>query len=61
MRRKIFGMKTISPRSDIASVNVRAVVLALNTGSDVNVPLTRDRASRTGSINPRIRAVGCMP
>src|SRR5438309_2265475 len=42
MRRKIFGMKTISPRSDIASVNVRAVVLALNTDSDVNVPSTRD-------------------
>ena len=54
-------MKTISPRSDMANVNVRSVVFALNADSEVNVPSTRVRASRNGPISPCIRRVGSIP
>ena len=53
-------MNTISPRSDIASVNVRFVVAGSKTRSIVNVPSTRASASRKELISDRMLDVGSM-
>ena len=54
-------MKTISPRSLMANVNVRCVVLASNSDSDANVWSMRVNASRSGWISARMRGVAFMP
>ena len=54
-------MKTISPKSDMANVKARSVLLGWNSGSVVSVPSTRDSASRNGMIKEFIRSVGTMP
>ncbi len=54
-------MNTISPRSLIANVKVRCVVLASNSNSEANVSSMRVNASRSGWISARMRGVAFMP
>ncbi len=54
-------MKTISPRSLIANVNVSEVVARSNSGSSLSVPSTRSSDSRNGSMSACMRDVGRMP